>query len=201
MSVPIGYNKVKANTEVKNEFRYPFDAVLWVLDGTSIIGLEAPDGSTVPLEYTPTYGSYYDTQTQASAGANVVNTILIRQVDSQAGVSIVDNSKVTFAVAGVYNIQFSFQLTKTDSGSDDIDIWFAKNGTDIAYSNTRVTLSGNNAKAAASWNFMTAFNAGDYIQMRWSSPDATIALQAIAPMTGPVRPGIPSVILTASQVR
>lgn len=202
MSVPIGYNRVKANNEVKDEFRYPFDATLWATDANgAVIGFVAPDGSIISIESTASYGSYYDTVTQPSAGANQVNTILVRDVVGQAGVSVINGSKLKVAVTGVYNIEFSFQIVKTDSGADDVDIWFAINGTDVPYSNTRITLDGNNAKTAASWNFMTPLNANDYVEMRWSSADANVAILAVAPMTGPVRPGIPSVILTISQVR
>jgi hypothetical protein len=37
------------------------------------------------------------------------------------------DTKLTFQYPGVYNIQFSMQLYKTDAGDDDFDIWFRLN--------------------------------------------------------------------------
>jgi hypothetical protein len=202
MSVPIGYNTVKASDEVKNEFRYPFDAALWSLDGNGqVVGLLEPDGSVLTLPGTSAYGIFYDIQTQLNSGANEINIVAVRETTASAGVSIVSNSRITVENPGVYDLEFSFQLNKSDSGSDDIDIWFAKNNDTIPYSNTRVTLLGNNGKSVASWNFMLDLEANDYVEIRWSSPDASASIMASEPLTNPVRPGIPSVILTVSQVR
>lgn len=58
------------------------------------------------------------------------------------GVSVVSGSRITLANAGIYNIQFSAQIDKSDAGNDDIDIWLAKNGANVSWTNTSQTLVG-----------------------------------------------------------
>jgi hypothetical protein len=90
-------------------------------------------------------------------------------------------------------------LDKTDSGSDDVDIWIRQNGVDVPYSNTRITMTNNNTKTVAAWNWMIPMSAGDYAQLVWSSHDTSLRILAQGPQTGPTRPAIPSLIVTVQR--
>jgi hypothetical protein len=151
------------------------------------------------------YGAFYDTTIQTNAAGSTVNIIQLNTIDIANGVTIAGNSssnptRVTIAHAGTYNIQFSAQLDKTDSGVDNIDIWLRKNGVNITYTNTRVELNGNNDKAVAAWNWMVSAAANDHYEIAWSSADVDLRLYAESALTGPTRPDIPSVIVTVQQV-
>jgi len=150
-----------------------------------------------PLQY---FGSFYSTQDQTSAGANTANKMTPNTTDISNGVSIVSNSRITIANAGVYNIQFSAQLDKTDGGNDVVDIWLSKNGTNVANSNTQITLHSNDGKHVAAWNFFVNAAAGDYYELCWSSPDAAVFINYVASQSTPTRPATPSVILTVNKV-
>ena len=145
------------------------------------------------------FGAFYDETIQVNPVANGANVMLFGKTDQSAtsGISVVDGSKLTFTKAGVYNVAFSAQLDKTDSGADKASIWLSKNGNDVAWTATTVDVNDNNAKVVAAWNFFVSVNAGDYIQLKWSSADVNLRLFA-QPSNG--MPGIPSVILTANQV-
>jgi hypothetical protein len=146
------------------------------------------------------FGSFYSTQDQTSAGANTANKMTLNTTDISNGVSIVSSSRITIANAGIYNIQFSAQLDKTDSGDDVVDIWLCKNGSNVANSNTQTTLTGNNGKHVAAWNFFVNAAAADYYELCWSSPDSAVFLNYVAAASSPTRPAIPSVILTVNKV-
>ena len=168
---------------------------------TGSVGATGPAGVGGALGY---WGSFWSTQTQSSAGVTAANVMTFNNTDTDSnGVSVVSNSRLTFSNSGVYNIQFSAQLDRTSgTGTDTIDIWFSKNGTNLPDSNTRITVSGSaeQAKNVAAWNYQLELNAGDYVQIYWTSPDANIALVYGAPSSNPTRPAIPSVIATAQQV-
>jgi hypothetical protein len=115
------------------------------------------------------------------------------------GVSVVSGSHVTVATSGTYNIQFSAQLAKSDSGNDTMDIWLRVDGSDASWTNTEVTITASQ-RAVAAWNFMIDLNAGQYVELMYSSADINTQILAAAPQTGPVRPGIPSVIVTVQRV-
>jgi len=151
---------------------------------------------------TGSYGSFYDTTIQTNV-ASTARSMSLNTTDITNGVSISGstnpfNTYIKVANAGVYDIQFSAQVDKTDSGTDEIWIWIRKNGTNLTDTATSVQLQGNGAHYVAAWNFFVNAAAGDYFQLMWYSPDANVRLHA-EPAFGVV-PGIPSLIVTANRV-
>ena len=154
------------------------------------------------------YISAYDTTIQPSSppvtAANE-QIVTINTVDSSLGVSIVGGSRITVTRAGIYNLQFSAQFDKTDSGQDTFELWLKKNGQPLDWSNTSSDANNNNAKVVAAWNFVLPLNAGDYLELAWWSADVNMRLFARAaepavPGVSPARPAIPSVIVTIQGV-
>jgi hypothetical protein len=151
---------------------------------------------------TGSYGSFYDTTTQTNPVGNIPRSMSLDTTDITNGVSVSGstnpfNTYIKTENAGVYNIQFSAQLDKTDSGADEIVIWLRKNGTDLTDTATTITLTGNNDKQVAAWNWFVNSAANDYYQIIWQSADTNVRLVA-EPQDG--HPGIPSVIVTANRV-
>jgi alpha-galactosidase len=146
------------------------------------------------------HGSFYSTQIQTKSGTTLKNTMYFNTTDTSQGVSMVSSSRITVDLSGTYNIQFSAQFDKTDSGNDNADVWLSKNGTNIPNSNTRLELDKNNMKLVAAWNWFVKAKAKDYFQINWSSADIDMRIYAEGPQSGPTRPGIPSVILTVNQI-
>jgi hypothetical protein len=162
-------------------------------------GTWSPAGSlTGSLGY---WGSFYDTTDQLNGGSTAANLMTFNSSDAQNnGITMVDGSKLTFANAGVYNIQFSAQFVKSDSNNDDVDVWIKKNGVNFPYTNGIATIVGNNGKLITAWNYVISLDAGDYIQFYWHSSDLQASLQHIDAQTNPTRPDTPSIILTAQMV-
>jgi hypothetical protein len=151
---------------------------------------------------TGSYGSFYDTTIQTNPVGNVFHSMSFNTTDISNGVSISGstnpfNTYIKTQNAGVYNIQFSAQVEKTDSGTDVIVIWLRKNGIDLTDSATKLTLSGNGTKVVAAWNWFVSSAANDYYQIIWESADTGMRLYA-EPIND--TPGIPSVILTVNRV-
>ena len=151
---------------------------------------------------TGSYGSFYSTQTQTNV-AGTARSMSLNTTDITNGVSVSGstnpfNTYIKTENAGVYDIQFSAQVDKTDSGTDEIWIWLRKNGTDLTDTATSVQLTGNGAHYVAAWNFFVNSAANDYYQLMWYSPDGNVRLHA-EPAFGVV-PGIPSLIVTVNRV-
>jgi hypothetical protein len=152
---------------------------------------------------TGSYGSFYDTTTQTNPVANVPRSMSFNTTAITNGVSISGstnpfNTYIKTENPGVYNIQFSAQLDKTDSGIDEIVIWLAKNGTALTDTATTISLNGNNDKQVAAWNWFVNSAANDYYQIIWYSADTD--LRILAEVAGGGHPGIPSVIATVNRV-
>jgi hypothetical protein len=151
---------------------------------------------------TGSYGSFYDTTTQTNPVANIARSMSLNTTAITNGVSVSGstnpfNTYIKTENAGVYNIQFSAQLDKTDSGNDEVFIWLRKNGIDLTDTATTITLIGNNGKQVAAWNWFVNSAANDYYQIIWQAADTEVRLYA-EPADG--TPGIPSVIVTANRV-
>jgi hypothetical protein len=152
---------------------------------------------------TGSYGSFYDTTTQPNPVANTANSMSFNETAITNGVSISGsispfNTYIKTEDAGIYNIQFSAQVEKTDSGTDEIDIWIRKNGNDLLDTATKLTLTGNSTKVVAAWNWFVPSAANDYYQLIWSSADTGMRL--FAEPSSSLHPGIPSVIATANRI-
>jgi hypothetical protein len=147
------------------------------------------------------YGQFSSTQTQTGL-ANTAYSMTFDTVDFSTGITLVDTSKITILNTGLYNIQFSTQLHTTANQAVDFSIWFAKNGSDIADSNTDFTIEKINGGGflVAALNFLVQLQSNDYIELKYSKTTAQGQLQAKGPQINPTRPGTPSAIITVTQV-
>jgi len=142
-------------------------------------------------------GSFYDTTTQTAAAINTAYAVSYNNTSLMQGVSIgTPTSRVYVDRTGAYNFQFSLQLTSTDASSKDIYIWADVNGTSVANSATKLTMSGSSNAYVAAWNFVIRLSAGDYFRLMWSTSDTHVSITA-STASAPV-PAIPSVILTVA---
>jgi hypothetical protein len=149
----------------------------------------------------PRYGSFYSTQTQLPV-IDTVTAITYNNTDTDAtyGVSIVDNSKITVDIEGVYNIQFSAQLNRLSGGvSRQAIIWLRKNGVDVPSTSTHVTMQANADFLVAAWNFYIKLEADSYAQLMIVQNDAIELIYEVA-HTSPNYPAVPSVILTIEKI-
>jgi hypothetical protein len=130
----------------------------------------------------------------------------LNTTDFSNGVSI-SSSKITVTKPGIYNLQFSAQFQNTDNQIQDISIWLKQNGTDIAGSTGFVSIparksasAGEEAHEIIGWNYYVSMNAGDYIEIYWSTTLASVTIQTYSASVSPVRPSTASVVATLSFV-
>jgi hypothetical protein len=106
-------------------------------------------------------------------------------------------SRIVILYPGVYNFQFSAQLTSTDATAKNVYIWARQNGVDVARSAGQVTMSGASNFQILSWNWvLEVLTSGEYFEIVWSADSTNVDLTA-KPASSPV-PAIPSVILTVT---
>lgn len=145
------------------------------------------------------YGAFYDTTDQTAAAANTAYAITLNTTDFAYGTERGSpTSRIIVYAPSAYNIQFSSQFSSTSASAHVVSIWFRINGTDVPNSATNVTMQGSSGKFVAAWNFMVKMKAGDYFELMWATSDTAVSLEATA--AAGVVPGVPSTILTVSQV-
>jgi hypothetical protein len=151
------------------------------------------------------YGAFQDSTDQVAASTTVAYPVTFNTTDFSNGVSIVSNSRITVEDAGIWNLQFSLQFTNTTNASQDVDVWFRVNGTNIANSNSRYGLAprkgaGDPFHVIMALNYFASLNASDYIEIVWRTTDTGVSIEQYAAGTSPTRPSTPSAIATMTFV-
>ena len=164
-------------------------------------------GHMVSPRSTKAYGQFYDNSDQYAANTTTAYPVQLDTIDGHYNVTVVALTRVTFAIAGVYNCQFSIQFVSTENNAtqpSEVNIWFRLNGVDIIESNSQYTIptqhGGHDGKLIAALNFIQAVNAGDYIELIWQTENTNISIQTLPAGTTPITPVTPSVIFTAIQI-
>jgi len=154
------------------------------------------------------YGQWGSLEIQSGSANTAYAMKLGTQFNGVEGVRITNNgsgfpTRLTVDNTGLYNIQFSTQLTNTNNTNITFDIWFNYTGSNIANSNTQIDVnksSGQLGRTVAAWNLLTPIVANDYVEVMWSCDAATGQLYSMGTQTSPTRPAVPSVIATITQV-
>jgi len=150
------------------------------------------------------YGQFYSTQDQTAA-ANTPTAVTFNNSDTfNAGVSVVSNTRITFAAAGDYDLYFNMQLANAENSDHEVTVWVRLNGTDVANSATRIVVpaSGVGGTGFFAFNTILRVTSGQYVEVYWAPEDADVSLsyEAAEPSTPFARPAIPSVVLNATRV-
>ena len=182
-----------ATTTTIDDYRIGADSVIILV----------PDSEAAYEDSAP-YGAFQDSTDQVAANTTTAYPMTFNSTDYSNGVSVVSNSRLTVKNYGIYNLQFSAQLVNTDSSIHDMDIWFRKNGTNIAASNSRYSVpnshGGVDGHTIAALNYYIELNANDYIEIMWATDDIAVSIQQLPTRTSPDTPSTPSVIATMQYV-
>jgi hypothetical protein len=170
-----------------------------IADSSTTTGLKWGSNTTpTPTGY---YAMYQDVNTQTIAAINTGYPIKFRTMDLSNGVSVVSDSRITFANTGIYNLQFSVQLENSATQEHDVTIWLRKNGTDVAGSAGFVAVvakhGGVNGHVLPSWNYLLNVVAGEYYELVWSATSTSVTMPFYAAGSPP--PSTASAIFTVTQ--
>lgn len=151
------------------------------------------------------YGAFQDSTDQTAANTTTAYSVTFNTTDYSNGVYLSNSSRINVRNYGIYNLQFSIQFKNTTNDSQDVDIWFSKNGTNIDNSNSRFSLparksSGNPSHLIAAMNFFAELQAGDYVELKWRVSDIGVSIEQYGTSTTPTRPTVPSAIFTVQYV-
>ncbi len=154
-----------------------------------------------------TAGTRIVEQLTGTAGGTGTYTVSTSQTVTSTAMTGDLPSKINVSQDGLYNIQFSAQFINTTNDVQEISIWFRKNGTDVAQSNSEFGIkqrksTGTASRLIASMNFILELAEDDYFEMMWRVTDSGVSLEHFAAVTAsgttPAIPETPSIILTVT---
>jgi hypothetical protein len=183
-----------ATTTTLYDERIGFDSLIFLV----------PVSNAAEADSTP-YGAFQDSTDQTAANTTTAYAITLNTTDYSNGIYVSNSSRINVRNYGIYNLQFSIQFKNTTNDAQDVDIWFRKNGTNIADSNSRFSLparksSGDPSHLIAALNFFLELQANDYVEVMWRVTDTGVSIEHFGTSTSPDRPAIPSAIITASYI-
>ena len=151
------------------------------------------------------YGAFQDSTDQVAANTTTAYAVTFDTTDFSNGVTLSNSSRMNVSQSGIYNVQFSIQFTNTTNSSQDVDVWFRKNGTNIDKSNSRFGFAprkgaGDPFHTIAAINYFVSLNANDYVEIMWRTTDVGVSIEQYPAGTSPTRPAVPSAIVTLSFV-
>lgn len=156
-----------------------------------------------------TAGTRIVAQLTGTAGGTGTYTVSASQTVTSTAMTGDLPSKVVVSQDGLYNAQFSAQFINTTNDVQDINIWFRKNGTDIAGSNSQFGIkarksTGSASRLIAAMNFYIELAENDYFEMMWRVSDSGVSMEQFPAVTAsgstPDIPATPSIILTVTFV-
>lgn len=157
-----------------------------------------------PSMTAPSYGAFQNTADQTYAVANTAYIIALNTTDYSNNVSLTSN-RMTVSTTGTYNLEFSFQLSNSDTQIHEFAVWLRKNGTDVAGTSSIASVTsshgGVDGYMLIAANFYIQLTSGDYVEL-WSAVSNTqVRIDYIAAQTTPYnRPSNPSSVVTLTQV-
>jgi hypothetical protein len=151
------------------------------------------------------HGAFHSSIDQVAANTTTAYPVFFGTTDISNDVTIANDSQITVAVDGIWNLQFSLQIKNVSNDGQDFDIWLRKNGTNIDDSNSRFHAparksSDDPSHLIAALNFFVSLSAGDYVEVVGCVTSTDVSLEAFAAGTSPTRPAIPSAIATMTFV-
>jgi len=141
--------------------------------------------------------SYFSSITQNHGAIGNEGIVSCNNTDFEYGITLVSGNRFTAGVSGIYNFQFSLQLVSAVNNKQ-AHVWLKKDGATMANSNTEIDLPNKDNGYVAAWNFLVPLNAGQYLQLAWTSNDSVNIKANSTPTYGPA---IPSVIVTMNLIR
>jgi len=142
--------------------------------------------------------------TYTYTAANTAEIITFDNTAIAQNITLVDNSKITFSVAGEYLLNFNFQMANTDSQEGSCEFWVRLNGVDFPGSNTRFDVpsshGGNPGRIVASFTLPGIAAVNDYVQLVSFTTKTEISIISVGPQVSPTRPSTPAGVVVVHQI-
>ena len=128
-------------------------------------------------------GYFYDTTTQTAAVANTAYLATFNSSSYMLGVSYAAG-KFTAKRPGYYHFSLSIQFSSSSSQDYDANVWVRKNGTNLANSNTILSIPAKHGAihghVLSAWGGTIQISRNDYIELYWSTENTAVHMEYAA---------------------
>lgn len=149
------------------------------------------------------YANIIDTTTQTLVSTTAAQALTLNTTLESRGITVSNNSRINFSLAGTYKLMVSLQVTNTGNNVTELNVFFKKNGTTIADSNTRIDLEPRKSVGVPyhdclTVEFQLTVDNNDYVEIFWVADHLDAKIETIPVDTE--HPQAPSAIVNVAQV-
>ena len=155
------------------------------------------NGSTTNLDY-----GLFVNQTTQTLPAHLSSSISFPTTITSSGISLgITNDEINVTKTGIYNIQYTLQLTNTSGNNIDVYVWFRELASNISDS-SKVYGVPNNIPLLISGNWLKQLDIGSTYQLWWyTSTSSNVTITAITSVPPSPYTDIPSSTLQITQLK
>ena len=151
------------------------------------------------------YGCFTNNTDQTAPSVGSTAVVVYDSTEEASGVYLSSSSRLYVRNYGIYNVQFSIQLTNLANDAQYADVWFRLNGTDVPRSASRFDLPARKSAGVPSHTIGTVntfieMQAGDYVEIAGTTSSTDIGLTSYAADAVIPRPAIPAAIVTVQHI-
>lgn len=175
-----------------------------------VVVIDAVDGAIQvrpTIEQEENFGVFSDSTSQPIVAAYTPQAVTFSTEDFARGITIGSpSSRIVSASSGLYDFQFSLQLTSGSASVKTLYVWARINGSDMQNSLGEVTISGSGTTVVLAWNYVFSMEPGDYFELMIAGDSTNLELTFNAAQAGAngtatfARPATPSAILSVTHV-
>jgi len=156
-------------------------------------------GEFIPLILKDGHGVVFSSTDITPAAINTAYVVDWDGISLESGLAIgTTTSHLEFSKGGTYLMSFSVQITSTSSSQKNLWFWPKINGTDVAGSTMKVTITNSSDTIVSSRTALFDITAGDYLEVAYAADSTAVTLDAIAATA--FAPATPSVILSVTRI-
>ena len=159
------------------------------------------------IEQAEHFGVFSDLTDQVIAAIYTPQAVTFNTTDFGGGISIGSpTSRIVSSTSGLYNFQFSLQLTSTSASTKKVYIWARVNGADMPNTLGEVTITGASTTVVPGWNYVFSMLTGYYFELMIAGDSTNLELTHNAAQVGAngtaafARPATPSALLSVTHV-
>ena len=191
---------VRSNLATKVDYDSPAvdGVVLWDRTGYPVV---SKSGVFRQIVLADGYGAFIRSTSQTAVAINTAYAVGWDAPTFNTGMALdpLDSTKIVFDEDGVYFLAFAVELLSGSSSAKNAWFWPRIDGTDVAGSTIKTTLSANSQYMVMSRSAVFSISAGSYLQAMWATDDTNLEINA--PAATAFAPSSPSVTLAITRLR
>lgn len=151
------------------------------------------------------YGEFTNDTDQFAASTGTSAVVEWDSTEEASGVYLSDDTRLNVRNTGTYEVEYNLQLANIANSGEYADVWFRKNGSDIANSGRRFYLPPRKSATEPSHVVGAGvthvpLNAGDYVEIAGAVSSVDVTLEHYAADGTIPRPAIPAAVATVKFV-